>query len=69
MRTWYKVTQKFTYKDGTPGGILQVTVNSRKAVDRQLENNHKWLAAHGHKADGEPVIKPTAGLVKGKLTL
>lgn len=58
MRTWYEITQKFTYKDGTPDGVLSTTVNSRKAVDRQLENYREWLKVHGHKADGEPIIEP-----------
>ena len=48
MRTYYQITIKFTYNNGTPNGVLNTTVNSRKAVDTQLAASRTWLAAKGH---------------------
>ena len=54
-RTKYRITIQFTYVDGTPGGVLDTVVNSRKAVDVQLDANHKWLAFKGHTPTSETV--------------
>ena len=55
MKTQFEITQNFTYKDGTSGGILHTVVNSRKAVVTQLEANYQWLRAHGH-TPGEVIV-------------
>jgi len=57
MRTWYEITQTFTYKNGTPGGVLHTVVNSKVAITRQLANNAKWLKVHGH-TPGVVVVTP-----------
>ena len=47
-RKKYRIVVNFTYKNGTPGGVLDTVVNSRKAVDIQLDANNAWLSAKGH---------------------
>jgi len=48
MRQHFEITMTFTYNNGDTSGVLRTTVNSRKAVDAQLEANRAWLAAKGH---------------------
>ena len=44
----YQVTVLFTYADGTPGGVLIKTVNSRKAAEVQMAANIEWLNLKRH---------------------
>jgi len=57
MRTQFEITQNFTYKDGTQGGILHTVVNSRKAVETQLKANLEWLKVKGH-TPGDVTVTP-----------
>lgn len=47
-RTHYRIYVTFTYCDGTPGGVLDTTVNSKSAVNIQLAADRQWLAIKGH---------------------
>jgi hypothetical protein len=47
-RKHYEITMTFTYKNGFSGGRLHTFVNSRKAVNDQIDANRKWLTAKGH---------------------
>ena len=50
-RKHYEITMTFTYKNGLKGGRLNAIVNSRKAVDRQIDANRQWLTAKGHQEE------------------
>jgi len=57
-RTHYRIIVRFTYANGEVGGVLDTTVNSKKAVDIQMAANREWLAIKGHKietVDVQPV--------------
>jgi len=56
-RIHYRIIVTFTYKNGESGGVLDTTVNSKKAVDVQMETNRKWLANKGHTTN-TVVIQP-----------
>ena len=47
-RNRYRIVITFTYSNGKTGGILDTTVNSKKAIDVQLEANRRWLKSKGH---------------------
>jgi len=47
-RTHYRIIVTFTYSNGETGGVLDTTVNSKKAVDVQMKANREWLAVKGH---------------------
>ena len=47
-RTYYRIIITFTYKNGESGGVLDTTVNSKKAVDVQLEADRGRLETKGH---------------------
>jgi len=47
-RQWYRVKTTFNYKNGQTGGILSREVNSRKAIQIQVNANRQWLRAKGH---------------------
>lgn len=57
-RVHYRIIVKFTFSNGQPGGVLDTTVNSKVAVERQVEINRRWLNIKGHTIDSvkiEPV--------------
>lgn len=62
----YKVVIEFTYKDGTTGGELETIVNSKKAVEIQLEADQSWLAAKGHSVISIRVQGPSPGFDAGQ---
>ena len=47
-RKRYEITINFNYKNGMTGGCLNTTVNSKSAVQRQIDANRKWLKIKGH---------------------
>ena len=58
-RQWYRVVQGFSTADGSWSGVLDTAVNSRKAVDVQLEANAYWLKNKGHVLDSTEVTPTT----------
>jgi len=50
-RKHYQVIVKFTYSDGSAGGVLDGIVTSKKGIEYMMDSNRKWLAIKGHKEE------------------
>lgn len=58
-RKRYHIKMTFTYNNGDLNGVLETTVNSKRAVEIQLDANRQWLQAKGHTETGSEIVEVT----------